>query len=270
MNIIFSIIIFLIGSLIGSFYAAIIEAILNNKSLSTVYSYCTECGEKLGFFEKIPIISYIFLKGKCKHCKQKIASKYIILEIITGLLFLIMAYGLNIINNSFNITNVVLFLTTILYVSYIILVAGIDKKERNISQPVLTYGIIISIIYIIYMCIAQTRSIYVNVVYLVIMTLLLLANVISTKKRAQGSYIIDLLTMLLIMLIFTGEFICILTITETLVAIALYILINKLVGARNKSKKSRTAFNLNIRMAFIMGSLNIVTLVILMIYKIFF
>lgn len=161
----------------------------------------------------------------------------------------------------FNVTNLITFIAIILYTSYIILTIRTDKKNRSMSPTVLAYGVIISLIYIVYMCIAERETIYVNVIYLVIMTLLLLANILSAKKRAESNYVIDLLTMLLIMVIFTGEFTCILTIIGTLISIALYIFINKIKDSRCKGQKTKNTYNSNINITFIMGILNLLTFI---------
>ena len=267
MEIVFYIIIFIVGALLGSFYITAIKRILKEKKVLSIHSYCANCGEKLGFFEKIPIFSYIFLKGRCKHCKKKIDVKYIISEIITGFLILAIAYNLNLVSDNFNRANAVLFIVIVLYFSYIILAVGTDLKNKNMPQTVLAYGVIISLIYIVYMCILKKEIIYVNVIYLVIMALLLLINILNTKKRAQDNYVIDLLTMLLIMLIFTGEYVCILTIAGTLLAISLYILINKIKASKNKGKNTKVSFSSNIRIGFIMGNLNLLTFLILIMCK---
>ena len=94
-----------------------------------------------------------------------------------------------------------------------------DKLTRNIPQQLLTYGIIISLIYIVYLCIVDSITIYKNLIYLVMIVMILLMNIITTKKRAQSSYVIDLLTTLLVMLVFTEEIICIITIIGTLISI---------------------------------------------------
>ena len=257
MDIVFYIIIFVIGALLGSFYATATKRMLKNKKVINIRSYCAKCGEKLHFFEKIPIISYIFLKGKCKYCKKKIDAKYIILEIITGLLFLIAAYSFNIGIFNLNSINLISFITIILYVSYIILAIIADKENRCMPPEVFAYGVLIALIYIIYMCIVENASIYNNIAYLLIMTFLLLVNILSTKKRAQSSYLIDLLTMLLIMLIFTGKVAGILTITGTLLSIALYIFINKIKDSKTKGKKSKNTYSANVKIIFIMGILNL-------------
>ena len=86
---------------------------------------------------------------------------------------------------------------------------------------------------------------------------LLLVNILNTKKRAKSSYIIDLLTMILIMLVFTGEIVCILTIAGTLLSIALYILINKIKQSKIKLKKGKNIYSSNISIVYIMAILNI-------------
>lgn len=257
MNIIFYVIVFIVGALLGSFLATITKRITKNKKVFCMHSYCANCGKKLTFFEKIPILSYILLRGKCKNCKNKIDSNYIILEVLTGFLILSIVYTLNLTIYNFNITNLISCIFIVLYFSYIIITVGVDKQSKNMSPSVLAYGIIISLIYIIYACITEKASLYKNVIYLIVMTILLLLNIINTKKRAQGSYVIDLLTMLLIMLVFTGEIICILTISATLFSIALYILINKIRKSKNKSKKNKNIFSSNVKISFMMGILNL-------------
>lgn len=256
MDIVFYIIIFVIGLLLGRFYWAVIKSM--SKVRKGLHSYCINCGEKFRLFEKIPIISYIFLKGKCRHCGKKIDSKYIISEIITGVLFLITAYGLNIVSDT-SCVNVISFIFAILYFSYVILVSGLDKEARNMPSGLLAYGVIISLIYMVYLCVVE-EVIYRYIVYLVMLVILLLMNIINTKKRAQGSYIIDLLTMLLIMLIFTGEAVCIATIIGTLISISIYLLIKKI---KNKMQKGKTSFNSNIRIVFMMGCLNLFVFLLL-------
>lgn len=261
MDIVFYIIIFIVGALLGSVCAKTIQRISKGKKVLAIHSYCTNCGEKLSFFEKIPILSYILLKGKCKNCKKKINAKYIILEIITAISFLLVVRGLKISVTNISMINLISFIFVALYYSYIILVVGLDKQNKNMSASLLAYGIIISLLYIVYTCVTDKIAIYVNVIYLIIMTILLLLNIVTTKKRAKSNYIIDLLTTLLIMLIFTGEVVSILTINATLISIALYILINKI--KKEKGKKKKTTFSSRVDILFIMGILNLTIFLVL-------
>ena len=78
---------FILGSFIGSFLNVIIIRLPKNKSIVTPRSHCPSCKEKIPFYLNIPIISYTLLRGKCKYCKNKISFQYILVEIITGVIF---------------------------------------------------------------------------------------------------------------------------------------------------------------------------------------
>lgn len=87
MDIIISIFIFIIGTCLGSFYNVVGYRIPKGESIVFPASHCPKCNHKLGPLELIPIISYIFLKGKCKHCHTKVKPFYLIFELLTGILF---------------------------------------------------------------------------------------------------------------------------------------------------------------------------------------
>ena len=171
----------------------------------------------------------------------------------------ITAISLNLNVVSFETNNMISFVFITLYYTYIILTVGRDWAKKEMNQSLLAFGIIISIIYMNYLCIQKATTLVINTIYLVIIIILLLLNIINTKKRAQSSYLLDSLTMLVIMNIFTSESICILTIEATLLAIAIYVSINKL---RNKRQRDNGKFSNNIRLVSVMGILNILTFLI--------
>ena len=78
MNVFLYIIIFIMGTLFGSFYTLAVYRIPKKLDITHTHSFCPNCGHKLGVFELIPVWSYIFLGGKCKKCKQKIRPRYFI------------------------------------------------------------------------------------------------------------------------------------------------------------------------------------------------
>ena len=82
-------IVFIFGTFIGSFLNCIIYRIENNLSFLKGRSFCPHCKHKLGFFDLFPVFSFIFLKAKCRYCGKKISIQYPLVEIITGLLFLL-------------------------------------------------------------------------------------------------------------------------------------------------------------------------------------
>lgn len=78
---------FIAGSIIGSFLNVVIFRTPQNLSIISPRSYCPKCKSFIPFYYNIPIVSFIFLSGKCKQCKEKISWQYISVEIITGILF---------------------------------------------------------------------------------------------------------------------------------------------------------------------------------------
>ncbi len=87
--------IFLFGCVMGSFYYVVGTRLPNHESLLKPRSHCTNCNHILKWYELIPIFSFLFLRGKCLHCKKKISKEYLIYEVLTGTLFLLsfLKYG---------------------------------------------------------------------------------------------------------------------------------------------------------------------------------
>lgn len=92
MNIYLLIIFFVVGSVFGSFYNVVAYRMSNNLSIIKPRSHCEWCNEKLKWYELIPILSYLFQGGKCNHCKHKLSIGYIIVELVSGILFTICYY----------------------------------------------------------------------------------------------------------------------------------------------------------------------------------
>jgi len=88
-NMIFYIIFFVSGAIIGSFLNCLVWRLKNNKNFITARSQCPFCERKLAWFENIPVFSFLFLKGKCRTCREKIPIFYFLAEIFTGLLFVL-------------------------------------------------------------------------------------------------------------------------------------------------------------------------------------
>ena len=81
--------IFVFGTIIGSFLNVVILRYGTGKSFAKGSSQCFSCGKKLSWYELVPILSFLFQKGKCKGCGSKISWQYPLIETITGVLFLL-------------------------------------------------------------------------------------------------------------------------------------------------------------------------------------
>lgn len=101
--------IFILGLFIGSFLNVLADRLSKEQSING-RSKCDHCKHKLAWYDLIPIISFILLKGKCRYCKASIAGGHLYSEIITGVLFLLTWYFSNIYygNIYFHIINIVI------------------------------------------------------------------------------------------------------------------------------------------------------------------
>jgi len=87
----------LVGLALGSFMNVCIYRIPLEKSIIRPSSSCPNCGKKIRFYDNIPLISYLLLLGRCRHCHHPISWRYPAVEAITGLLSLALfiRYGLS-------------------------------------------------------------------------------------------------------------------------------------------------------------------------------
>jgi leader peptidase (prepilin peptidase)/N-methyltransferase len=88
--------VFLFGLIIGSFLNVCIIRIPGQKSIVMPASACPKCGDPIRPYDNIPVLSYVFLRGRCRACKAGISPMYPLVELLTGLLFLscYLAFGL--------------------------------------------------------------------------------------------------------------------------------------------------------------------------------
>lgn len=130
--------IFLFGVIIGSFLNVCIYRIPEGISIVTPGSFCPRCKHPLSWRDNIPLFSYIFLRGRCRYCNNKISLQYPLVEFITGMIFLLfyLKFGL-----SFS------FFVFITVASLLLIAMFIDLKFMLLPDIVMLPGIIISIIY---------------------------------------------------------------------------------------------------------------------------
>jgi len=78
---------FVLGSAIGSFLNVCIHRLPREESIIHPRSHCPKCGATLGTLELVPILSYVVLGGRCRHCKARISPRYFLVELSCGLAF---------------------------------------------------------------------------------------------------------------------------------------------------------------------------------------
>jgi prepilin signal peptidase PulO-like enzyme (type II secretory pathway) len=80
-------VLFLFGLTIGSFLNVVIYRLRTGKSPVRGRSYCDHCHHQISWYDNIPLLSYLLLRGKCRHCQKTIAIDYPIIEALTAIQF---------------------------------------------------------------------------------------------------------------------------------------------------------------------------------------
>ena len=83
-TVIYAVLAFVLGSVIGSFLNVVILRTPLKQSIITEPSHCFSCGHRLAWYDMFPIFSWIFLRGKCRYCKSKISPRYMVVEALTA------------------------------------------------------------------------------------------------------------------------------------------------------------------------------------------
>ncbi len=180
MNLILYIAIFSIGIVFGSFFTLAVYRIPRKEDITHVRSHCTTCNHRLEFLDLIPVFSYLFLGGKCRYCGEKIRPRYFLLEIFSGIVFLLIAFsrGLSV---EMSANGFIELAITYLFIAGTFIIAGIDKERFEIPNGLIIYEFIIGIIYNIYLY-AVGESIISNIVGFVAIPLMLLIIDYVIKK----------------------------------------------------------------------------------------
>lgn len=245
-QIIFYLLTFIIGTLFGSFFTLAIYRIPLQQNITHKRSYCPNCRHKLSFWDMIPILSYILLKGKCKYCKQKIRIRYLFLEVMTGILFLIFAISLNFNFNILEQSKFVYLLFGLLYIAGLILIAGIDKEKHEIRKSLILYEVIIISLYMIYLYTVEQTNIYRYVIYLLLIGMFFLLENVLLKKKLKDYYPLEVIELSIIISMFTYEIEFILTTIITLLIIVMGKVVKWIKGTMNKVAKKDESYYENL------------------------
>lgn len=145
--------IFLIfGVSIGSFLNVLIDRIPANKSFIKGRSFCDYCHKTLNWYDLIPVFSFVMLSGKCRYCHTPLSYQYPLVEVLTGVLFVITFYFLmqgSIQNQVWSIQYGVGVIYHLFIVSVLISIFFIDIKYGIIPDKIVFPAIIISFLYLI-------------------------------------------------------------------------------------------------------------------------
>lgn len=148
-------ILFLFGLAIGSFLNVVILRLPVKESLVKKSSHCPNCQKKLRWYELIPVLSFLFLKGKCGNCGKAISWQYPLVELATALLFLFVAWhtGDVFYQNAF-------FYRDLVFVAILIVVFVSDLRFYFIPDWVILPGIVFAFVINIFLFSGHENFLY--------------------------------------------------------------------------------------------------------------
>ena len=126
-----SFLVFFLGIFLGSFANVCIHRLPKNKQVIIGRSFCPKCKKKINWYDNLPLFSFLILKMKCRNCNKKISSRYFIVELLTGITFLIIFL-------SFNSLATLIFLC---FLSLILMMIFFIDLENFIIPDVLNFSI---------------------------------------------------------------------------------------------------------------------------------
>jgi len=181
---------FIAGLFIGSFLNVLVDRIPRGETFIKGHSHCEFCKKNLQWHDLIPVLSYIFLKGKCRYCKHPLSLLYPTIEISTGLLFALTYLFIP----SFSIIQVLYYLFII---SSFIVIFFTDLKSGIIPDKILVPSVIVVFVYLL---VTNPQLLLINLLcgigaflFFVIISVVFL---FLTKKESMGSGDIKLVFLL--------------------------------------------------------------------------
>ena len=138
---------FILGAIVGSFLNVVAYRLGSGRSMSG-RSHCTSCEAQLRWYELVPMFSYLVQRGRCRKCAASIAVRYLVVEVVTALLFTIAA--------SLFLYDPVLLALALGVISLLVVIGVYDARHTVIPDVLVFYLFIISIVYVSWDSIGQT------------------------------------------------------------------------------------------------------------------
>lgn len=126
------------GLVVGSFLNVVIARLPERKSLVRPPSACPKCGHRIRWFENIPVLSFLALRGRCSACRAPISVRYPIVELLTGLLFLAVKIR-------FGMSPLLLW-RDLPFVAILVAITFIDLETRLIPDPLSLGGLVLGLL----------------------------------------------------------------------------------------------------------------------------
>jgi len=127
-----------LGLCVGSFLNVVIYRLPLGQSLVSPGSRCTKCGYHLRWYDNVPVLSWALLGGRCRQCRTAISIQYPVVEIVTGLLFVLVVW----------LTPVgPLLVSRLILVAILVALFGIDLEHQILPNVITLPGIVIGLMF---------------------------------------------------------------------------------------------------------------------------
>jgi len=233
MNILFYTILFIIGIVVGSYWYIKADEFPKVMDIKRTHSSSNP------WEEKSSILSYIIIGG--------------IASVILANILKINIYHLE-------LSSLIIYVFAMLYISTLVLVAGIDKNYSKIVKKVIAFGIVSSIIYMLYLCMVDLASVHLNALYMAIYMLLLVIDSFLLRRYAKDSYIVNILLLISIILVFTDLKTLAYTLSMAFTSILIYTILMKCQEKKNGNKKFKIT---QVPVGFFIAASNVIVLLMI-------
>lgn len=189
-----SLILFIFGTIIGSFLSVVILRSISGENWVKGRSRCDSCKKTIGWFDNIPLLSYLMLRGKCRHCKKPILPLHPMVEALTGVLFVWWYWAVltifKLTQAPFSVLQPIFWLVVGLIMIYIFIV---DLKTMKIDNSSVIYLTVLAVIYRISLFISgimQAEDLYSTLIAALVSYLFFYAiyrlSIIIYKREGMG------------------------------------------------------------------------------------
>ena len=150
--------IFILGTIIGSFLNVVIYRLGTGFSIHKGRSRCFSCNKTLAWYELIPIVSFLLQKGRCKTCRTHLSLQYPLVEFFTGVLFVFSAYITTFDISQISLETLITFCFYAVVSSLLVVLFVYDLKHKILPSSILYSFVIISFVYTFFLYVGDERT----------------------------------------------------------------------------------------------------------------
>lgn len=170
--------IFLTGTVFGSFYNVLIDRLPFGKNIVTKRSRCDNCHRQIAWYDLIPVLSFILLNGKCRLCAKKLSFYYPVIELLTGILFVVVIFA-----SYQTVASIHFVFYQLIVYSGLFIIFFTDLKYRLIPDEIMAILILSAFFYLVLFNISSFGQ---NILGAVAFCAFFLFLIIITKGKGMG------------------------------------------------------------------------------------